>query len=150
MGGTQPGRALFSHSCYTTTSSYTAQTAATSYKKPSMTAPTLDQPCSSKILHSLLDSATDCRHLSSGVIWCVPDTAQPTQAAPSQCEPHPLTLRSTLRLSLAKVITPTHLKLKGKMHSARYLAAGLYRQKSPPLASDWSILMQMRAPNPHS
>ena len=28
--------------------------------------------------------------------------------------------------------------------------AGLYGQKSPPLAPDWSVLMQMRTPNPPS
>ena len=37
---------------------------------------------------------------------------------------------------------------KGKLHFQSWREAGLYGQKSPPLVPDWSVLMQMRAPNP--
>ena len=41
----------------------------------------------------------------------------------------------------------TSLEGKGKVHSQSQTGADLYRQKSPPLVPDWSILMQMRKPN---
>ena len=43
-----------------------------------------------------------------------------------------------------------NLQWKGKVRSKSPRGASLYREKLPPLVSDWSVLMKMRAPNLHS
>lgn len=64
---------------------------------------------------------------------------------------HSAPLWSSKRASVVQLQLGRYsLQWKGKVHSLIQRGADYYTKKSPSLVLDWSILMQMRTPNPHS
>lgn len=96
----------------------------------------------------MLCSAVFCSaHLVSAVLVCSAHwllSVPVSSARASLLHPHLWCFRP------ASETQPSSHWWKGKVHSRSNHRAGLHRQKSPPLAPDWSVLTQIRTLNPCS